>query len=201
MSTCTSMEMARTVVDRLKERGMYVDWIQVHPDGDRLDLVLMKNMNYLQEDDRRHFAVCVFDGLQLTEDAPDWLKDSLTKSKVWCRWADFDGIHYGSKEDLIASGAASKGDTIYIGDKIPYNGPKGINSTSIIALIREQVGNDNVSNDLGGHSPDDWDYSDSAKKELDNFMDAWMKKHNPTGFYSIDNEKPYTVTAEDMNNA
>ncbi|EPS0409734.1 hypothetical protein ACVAPW_000879 [Shigella sonnei] len=201
MSTCTSMEMASAVVDHLKERGMYVDWIQVHPDGDRLDLVLMKNMNYSREDDQRHFAICVFDGLKLTSDAPEWLRCSVVKEHIWCRWSDFDGIHYGSKEDLIASGAASEGDTIYIGDKIPYNGPKDIDSTSIIALIREQIGNDDVSNELGGHSPDDWDYSDSAKEELDNFMDAWMKKHNPTGFYTIDNEKPYTVTAEDMNNA
>lgn len=196
MSTCTSMEMASAVVDLLKERGMYVDWIQVHPDGDRLDLVLMKDMKYSREEDQRHFPVCVFDGLQLTEDAPDWLKDSLTKSKVWCRWSDFDGRHYDSKEELIASGIAEENDTIYVGDKTPYLGPKGIDSNPIIALIVERVGDD-----LGNNFPEEWDYSDSAKEELDNFMDAWMKKHNPTGFYSIDNEKPYTVTAEDMNNA
>ncbi|HGE8240971.1 hypothetical protein LZT27_12565 [Aeromonas veronii] len=72
-----SEENARKIATELEHRGLLAGWLQFGPDGERLDMVLMMNLEHEEVECRRHFAHCVFNGTALTEKSPDWLSAVL----------------------------------------------------------------------------------------------------------------------------
>lgn len=70
-------ENARKIAQELERRGLLADWLQFGPDGERLDMVLMMNTEHQEVEYQRHFAHCVFNGTELTENWPSWLSDAL----------------------------------------------------------------------------------------------------------------------------
>lgn len=187
-------EAAKAIAGQLEARGLLADWLQTGPDGERMDMVLMMNQDHAEPECQRHFAICVFDGANLTDSAPEWLQAMLQDEPElsWSRYADFDGAQYDSLEELIDNEDIREGDVVYFGEKLPYDGLKTIDADFVAEQIQERV-----SDDIGQHA-ESWEYAEEALDELDTFLTAWMKKHNPTGFYLISEEKEYTVTAEDL---
>ncbi|WP_330544772.1 hypothetical protein V0242_24585 (plasmid) [Aeromonas hydrophila] len=72
-------ENAREIAKELDRRGLLADWLQFGPDGERLDMVLMMNTEHEEVECQRHFAHCVFNGVELTEKSPGWLSATLKK--------------------------------------------------------------------------------------------------------------------------
>lgn len=66
---------AEAVATALKEKGLLADWVKFGPDGSKLNMVLMLDMEHETAEDQRHFALCVFDGARLTSKAPEWLRE------------------------------------------------------------------------------------------------------------------------------
>lgn len=190
----STTEIAKAIAGQLEERGLLADWLQFGPDGEPIDMVLMMNQAHPEPECQRHFAICVFDGANLTDAAPEWLNISGQDEPElsWCRDADFDGAQYDSLEELIDCEDISEGDVVYFGEKRPYDGMKTIDADFVAEQIQERV-----SDDIGEYA-ESWEYTEEALNELDAFLTAWMKKHNPTGFYLISEDKEYIVTAEDL---
>lgn len=186
--------LAKTIASQLEERGLLADWLQIGPDGERIDMVLMMNKDHPEPECQRHFAICVFDGSNITSNAPDWLRElnSEQKEYVWSRFYDFDGPSFNSLQELLEGDDIREGDRVYCGEKAPYDGLKSIDADFVAEAIQERVGDD-----LGEYA-DAWEYSDEAMDELDAFLTAWMTKYNPSGFYLIVEDKEYIVTAEDL---
>lgn len=69
-----SEKRAKKIAEILSNRGLLADWLQFGPDGGRLDMVLMMNTEHEEIEYQRHFAHCVFDGTELTDQAPEWLR-------------------------------------------------------------------------------------------------------------------------------
>ncbi len=65
---------AREIVEKLDSRNLLAAWLEFGPDGERLDMVFMMNTEYQGIDSQRHFAHCVFDGANVTDKAPAWLR-------------------------------------------------------------------------------------------------------------------------------
>lgn len=187
-------EKAKAIAGQLEARGLLAEWLQIGPDGERMDMVLMMNQAHPEPECQRHFAICVFDGANLTDAAPEWLniggQDEPELS--WCQYADFDGAQYDSLEELLDCEDIREGDVVYFGEKRPYDGLKTIDADFVAEQIQERA-----SDDIGEYA-ESWEYSEAALDELDTFLTAWMKKHNPTGFYLISEDKEYIVTAEDL---
>lgn len=72
-----SEENARKIAKVLERRGLLADWLQFGPDGERLDMVFMMNLEHEEVEYQRHFAHCVFNGTALTKAAPEWLNAVL----------------------------------------------------------------------------------------------------------------------------
>ncbi|MGR6425717.1 hypothetical protein [Aeromonas veronii] len=72
-----SEESARKIATELEHRGLLAGWLQYGPDGERLDMVLMMNLEHEEVECQRHFAHCVFNGSELTDKSPDWLSAVL----------------------------------------------------------------------------------------------------------------------------
>jgi hypothetical protein len=68
-------EIAKAIAGQLEARGLLADWLQIGPDGEHMNMVLMMNKDHPEPACQRHFAICVFDGRRITESAPDWLRD------------------------------------------------------------------------------------------------------------------------------
>jgi hypothetical protein len=187
-------EIAKAIAGQLEARGLLADWLQTGPDGQRMDMVLMMNQAHPEPECQRHFAICVFDGANLTDAAPEWLQVMLKNGPElsWSRYADFDGAQYDSLEELIDNEDIREGDVVYFGEKLPYDGMKTIDADFVAEQIQERV-----SDDIGQYA-ESWEYAKEALDELDTFLTEWMKKHNPTGFYLISEDKEYIVTAKDL---
>jgi len=71
---------AAAVATALKERGLLADWVKFGPDGSKLNMVLMLDMEQETAEDQRHFALCVFDGARLTSEAPEWLQATFQRA-------------------------------------------------------------------------------------------------------------------------
>jgi hypothetical protein len=69
-----SEKRAKKIAGILSGRGLLADWLQFGPDGGRLDMVLMMNTEHEEIECQRHFAHCVFNGTELTDQAPEWLR-------------------------------------------------------------------------------------------------------------------------------
>lgn len=190
----STTEIAKAIAGQLEARGLLADWLQTGPDGQRMDMVLMMNQAHPEPECQRHFAICVFDGANLTDAAPEWLQVMLKNEPElsWSRYADFDGAQYDSLEELIDNEDIREGDVVYFGEKLPYDGMKTIDADFVAEQIQERV-----SDDIGQYA-ESWEYAKEALDELDTFLTEWMKKHNPTGFYLISEDKEYIVTAEDL---
>ncbi|MGL5555807.1 MAG: hypothetical protein ACRDC8_10990 [Aeromonas veronii] len=190
----STTEIAKAIAGQLEARGLLADWLQFGPDGERMDMVLMMNQSHPEPECQRHFAICVFDGANLTDAAPEWLREIHlgTMEYAWSYYYDFDGPHFDSLEELLDNYDIREGDKVYVGEKRPYDGLKAIDADFIAEAIQERI-----SGDLGVCA-ESWEYDDAAMGELDTFLTAWMKKHNPTGFYLISEDKEYIVTAEDL---
>lgn len=68
-------ETAKAIAGKLEAQGLLAAWLQIGPDGERMDMVLMMNKDHPEPECQRHFAICVFDGLRITEGAPDLLRN------------------------------------------------------------------------------------------------------------------------------
>ncbi|MGE6114269.1 hypothetical protein ACLHZ0_21145 [Aeromonas salmonicida] len=71
---CMSKKRAKEIAGMLSSRGLLADWLEFGPDGGRLDMVLMMNTEHEEIECQRHFAHCVFNGTELTDQAPEWLR-------------------------------------------------------------------------------------------------------------------------------
>lgn len=193
----STTEIAKAISGRLEARGLLADWLQFGPDGERMDMVLMMNQAHPEPECQRHFAICVFDGAKLTDAAPEWLNISGQDEPElsWCRYADFDGAQYDSLEELLDNEDIREGDEVFFGEKQPYDGLKTIDADWVVSGIQRRAGDDLGVMFVGKEG---WGYSEAALNELDAFLTAWMKKHNPTGYYLISEGKEYIVTAEDL---
>ncbi len=72
-----SKKNAKLIAEKLESKGLLANWLQFGPDGERIDMVLMINSDYQDDDSRIQFAHCIYNGGELTAQCPDWVKDAI----------------------------------------------------------------------------------------------------------------------------
>lgn len=68
---------AELIADKLKSRDLLASWLQFGPDGERINMVLMKNTNYKDESSQIHFAHCIYNGNEVTPNCPSWIREAI----------------------------------------------------------------------------------------------------------------------------
>ena len=85
------------------------------------------------------------------------------------------------------------GQVVYFGEKAPPNPAAFFSADDLIDYLNEQA------YDSHGECAEDWpEATEAAKAEFDTFLAAWIAKHCPPRFYGVKNIRPYTLTAEDL---
>jgi len=69
-------QRAKKIRASLIEADLFSDWIQIGPDNKPLNMVLMLNKEFDSLNEQRHFAIHVFDGVEFTKFAPEWLREA-----------------------------------------------------------------------------------------------------------------------------
>jgi hypothetical protein len=105
-------------------------------------------------------------------------------------------FRYGSLCDLLDcnSGELQAGQVVYVGDQVPADPTIFFDADDLIDRLGE------VAYDNHGECAEDWpdNVTKEAKDEFNAFVDAWIAKYCPPRFYGVENIRPYTITAEDL---
>lgn len=123
-------------------------------------------------------------------------QDSLPKDQDPDCWStDGSDFHYSSLHDLLdANSEIEAGEIVFMGDADHPLASSFVDHDDVIELIATRA------YDVGGEWAEDYtdDVSEEAKKEMDDFLTAWIGKHLPIRFYQVKNIREYTITAEDL---
>ncbi|WP_148612405.1 hypothetical protein [Aeromonas sobria] len=118
------------------------------------------------------------------------------KELVWSSTEEFGwGDQCDSPQELIEQHGYLAGDIVHVGDKNPYTGVGLMNAETICDQIIERAYDDL------GECAESWSYSEEATKELDDYIKQWLEKHNPTGFFLIENTRKHVLTEQDIQEA
>lgn len=121
----------------------------------------------------------------------------MTEKKE-CWSSDDETFGANSLAELIESGAGMRGDfkvgdTVYVGDAVTPNPESYVDVDSVL----EQMG-ERASDDCGESADDYPDVSKDAKRELEDALKAWARKHCTPRFWRVKNVREYILTADDL---
>lgn len=117
---------------------------------------------------------------------------TIEKDECWSR--DGENYSYQTLGDLLDSHDDLKpGDTVYVGTPIRPDPTTFIEADDVIATL-----SDRAYDECGEYAEDFPDVTIEAKAELDALLDEWVHKHCHVTFYSVEDTREYTVTAEDI---
>jgi len=105
---------------------------------------------------------------------------------------------YDDLTDIIEDRELEEGDTVYIGAKKDAQATHytGRAAESVIEHMQLQA------DEEAGEVADDYPLvSLEHARELQTLIDTWATAHCPPGFYTIQNDRPYTLTRDDIANA
>lgn len=121
--------------------------------------------------------------------------DSLPADKR-DEWWSADGSEYRFSDlgELIDNYDELKpGDVVYVGEAVRCDPAWLYDADDLIEAL-----GDRASSEYGEYA-DDWpDVAREAREEFNTFLLQWINKHCPPTFFGITNERPYTITAEDV---
>jgi sorbitol-specific phosphotransferase system component IIA len=120
-----------------------------------------------------------------------------TEDQVKEAWSqDEEFYNYSSLHELVDSHRddLEVGQTVWVGDAVRPDTAMFFDADDLLDRLGE------VAYDNHGECAEDWPgkVSDEAKKEFDDFLAAWIAKHCPPTFWSVENTKPYELTEEDL---
>lgn len=116
-----------------------------------------------------------------------------------CWSMDGESYVYSSLGDLIDSNrdTLEVGSVVHIGDKNRPDPADFIGADDVVELLEARA------DDMCGEWAESWpSASREALAELDAGLDAlitaWVAKHAPISFYSVNNSREYTITEDDL---
>lgn len=120
-----------------------------------------------------------------------------TETKVEECWGlDDCEFRYSSLCDLIDSnsGELEAGQVVYFAEQVPADTSIFFDADGLIERLNE------AAYDNHGEYAEDWPgtVKQKAKDQFNAFLDKWIEKNCPATFYGVRNIKPYTLTAEDL---
>ncbi|KJK24036.1 hypothetical protein UB46_12885 [Burkholderiaceae bacterium 16] len=86
------------------------------------------------------------------------------------------------------------GDTVHVGQSAHPNPANYVDADDVIDVAA------NRGYDDGGEFAEDYpgDISEEAKERLNRFLRAWLRTYCAPSFYTVENERPYVLTAADF---
>lgn len=119
-----------------------------------------------------------------------------TKTADEC-WSDNGSeFYYSSLGELIDChhDDLSPGSIVYRGEPVTPDPTVWFDADDLIERLAERAF-DEHHEFAEGWPPE---IAKEVKDELNAFIDAWVEKHCKPTFYGVENVKPYTITAEDL---
>lgn len=120
--------------------------------------------------------------------------DVTPPKEAWS--ADEEFFNYDSLGELLDTHRddLEVGQNVFVGDAVPADAGGFFDADDLLDRLGE------VAYDNHGECAEDWPDKVplEAKKEFDDFLAAWIAKHCPARFYSIENVRPYVLTEEDL---
>jgi hypothetical protein len=111
-----------------------------------------------------------------------------------CWSEDECDFRYSTLGDLLDCGEFEVGSVVYVGTPTRYAASTYIDDADdIIDRMGERAYDEH-----GEFAEDFPDVTAEAKAELTAFLAAWADKHCDVRFYGVENIRPYTITAEDL---
>lgn len=114
--------------------------------------------------------------------------------KQECWSADEECFNAETLGDLLdGNDELEAGHTVWVGDALPPDAASYIDADSVI----EQMG-ERAMDDCGECAEDYPDVTAEARRELDDALKAWARKHCTPRFWQVRNVREYVLTAEDV---
>lgn len=135
----------------------------------------------------------------------------LETDETWSLTEEREGLTYDTLGELLADHVGDNrvldsvdlaaGDTVYRGEK-HYPDPATFIDAERVRIEIENHMDDNASANGFAEVSDGYPtVSAIAQDELDEFLEAWARKHLAPPFYNVRHIKPYTITTEDLEKA
>jgi uncharacterized protein YfdQ (DUF2303 family) len=118
-----------------------------------------------------------------------------------CWSLDEEQFNYGSLEEAIQGiydlhGAVEPGHIVWFGTSHKPDAGDFVDADRVI----DDMGD--AAMDVGGEFAEDFpNVSPEARKELNDFLEAWARKHCEVTFFTVDNVQQYTITQADIDAA